>query len=161
MLPILLVSALALGFQDPKPAEPARSASAAKSAPMVPLSFASRRFDFVWDRLIPVDLEVDGLRVKSVFFNRRGIKSGLFKGAEFGTRAQLEVMNTAKRPRNPGFAVAVFDPEGNLVGVGSGGTKVGTVKPGETETFDLNFYQVMERLPRGATFHLAVELAVD
>ena len=40
----------------------------------------------------------------------------------------------------------------------SGGTKVGSVKPGETETFDLDFTQVKERSPKGAKFILSIEL---
>ena len=54
--------------------------------------------------------------------------------------------------------MAVFDAEGRLLGAATGGTKLGTVKPGETETFDLNFTQVKERLPLGASFVLSVEL---
>ena len=93
----------------------------------------------------------ESVEVVPGFFN-------LLKGAEFGTRAQVEVTNTAKYPRIPGFAVAVLDKDGKLLGVASGGTKFGTVKPGETETFDLNFTQVKERLPLGASFVLSVEL---
>ena len=58
----------------------------------------------------------------------------------------------------PGFAVAVFDAEDRLLGVASGGTKIGTVKPGETETFDLNFSYVTERMPLGAYAVLSLEL---
>ncbi|HJV39023.1 MAG TPA: hypothetical protein VJ528_09320 [Geothrix sp.] len=125
------------------------------------LSYFSESFPFAWDRVIPLSVNVDGLKVSSIFFNRRVMQPGFFnimKGAEFGTRAQVEVTNTAKYPRIPGFAVAVLDKDGKLLGVASGGTKVGTVKPGETETFDLNFTQVKERLPKGDRFLLAIEL---
>ena len=178
MSPYLL--ALILGLQDPAPApqsspQPApmakpQAAPEAKPGPkpppaaksvqaLKPLGFHSQRFPYYWDRLIPINVEVDGLKINSIFFNRREIRSGPLKGADFGTRAQVEVTNAAKRPRMPGFAVAVFDADNNLLGVASGGVKIGTVKPGNTETFDLNFHQVLERLPKGTTFILSLELS--
>ena len=108
-----------------------------------------------------MNLSVDGLNVSQIFFDKRVIDSGVFgflKGAEFGTRAQLKVTNTSSFPKVPGFAVAVLDKDGNLLGVASGGTKIGTLKPGATETFDLNFTQVHERLSKGDRFLIAVEL---
>jgi len=136
----------------------------AATAPMpsaAPLSYYSESFAFTWDRTIPLSINLDGLKVGSIFFNKRMIQPGvfnIFKGAEFGTRAQVEVTNTGQRPKVPGFAVAVIDKDGRLLGVASGGTKLGTVKPGETETFDLNFSQVKERLASGDKFLLAIEL---
>ncbi len=163
---MLLCALLALALQAPeaKPASQAPDKAAAEKAPEPrpaparALSFFSEKFNYAWEKTLPLSVEVDGLKVNSIFFNRREAKTGLFKGAEFGTRAQLEVTNTAAKPRTPGFAVAVFDSEGRLLGAATGGTKVGTVKPGETETFDLNFTQVKERLPLGASFVLSVEL---
>jgi hypothetical protein len=108
-----------------------------------------------------MNLNLDGLKVEQIFFNKRVVKPGFFnllKGAEFGTRAQVQVTNASRFPKIPGFAVAVLDKEGHLLGVASGGTKVGTIKPGETETFDLNFTQVNERLSKGDHFLLAIEL---
>jgi hypothetical protein len=137
--------------------------AAAPPAPVAEasLSYYAETLPFAWDRVIPLTVNVDGLKVTSIFFNRRMVEPGFFnllKGAEFGTRAQVEVTNTGKYPKVPGFAVAVLDKDGKLLGVASGGTKVGTVKPGETETFDLNFTQVKERLPKGERFLLAIEL---
>ena len=165
---ILLAALLALGGQEPKPAPPkpspeasaaATPAAAPAAAPaMVPLGFASKEFEFTWDRTITLGLDLDGLKVNTIFFNNREIKTSWLKDTTFGTRAQVEVTNGAKADRIPGFAVAVFDRSGNLLGVASGGTKFGVVKPGETESFDLNFSQVKERLPRGERFVLSVEL---
>lgn len=156
------LAALLCLAQAPPVAAPAPApTSAAAPVPDASLSYFSESFPFAWDRVIPLTVNVDGLKVSSIFFNRRVIEPGFFnllKGAEFGTRAQVEVTNTAKYPRIPGFAVAVLDKDGKLLGVASGGTKVGTVKPGETETFDLNFTQVKERLPKGDRFLLAIEL---
>jgi hypothetical protein len=147
----------------PAPAKGAAQAPApsAASAPATPLSFYSESFPYAWDRTIPLTINLDGLKVNSIFFNKRIFQPGFFniiKGAEFGTRAQLEVTNTSAFPKIPGFAVAVVDKDGRLIGVASGGTKVGTIKPGETETFDLNFTQVKERLMSGDKFFLAIEL---
>ena len=133
----------------PAPQGPAGAAS---------LSFASGSYKFLWDTILPVDLDVDGLKVKEIYFNVRKSRYSWLKEAEFGTRAHVTVMNTSARPRVPGFAVAVLDADGKLVGAASGGTKVGTIAPGDTEEFDLNFTQVKERLPKGATFLLSVEL---
>ena len=154
-----LLLAVLLGLpQVPAPPVPA---AAPASAPETSLSYYTEAFAFAWDRTIPLSVNLDGLKVSSIFFNKRMVQSGFFnllKDAEFGTRAQVEVTNTSKHPKIPGFAVAVLDKDGKLLGVASGGTKFGTIKPGETETFDLNFTQVKERLSKGDRFLLAIEL---
>jgi hypothetical protein len=143
--------------QATPPGTPAE-APKAKAAPqeLKPLSFFSKRFPFRWDQLMPLDAEVDGLKINSIYFNKRTMS--LLKGAEFGTRAVVEVTNTASVTRVPGFAVAVFDSDNNLLGVASGGPKIGGVRSLETETFDLSFHQVLERIPRADHFYLAMEL---
>jgi hypothetical protein len=146
---------------QPAPPAAVAPASAPISAPEASLSFYSESFAFAWDRMIPLTVNLDGLKVTRIFFNKRVVEPGFFnllKGAEFGTRAQVEVTNTGKYPKIPGFAVAVLDKDGKLLGAASGGTKVGTIKPGETETFDLNFTQVKERLAKGDRFLLTIEL---
>ena len=156
MQTILFAACLALA-QVPA-AAPVKEAPAPAA---LPLSFHSESLPFKWDRTIPLAIQVDGLKISKIFFNKRMIQGGvlgMLKNTEFGTRAQVEVTNTSTLPRVPGFAVAVLDRDGRLLGVASGGTKLGTLSPGETETFDLNFAQVKERLASGATFILAVEL---
>lgn len=162
---LTLLVALPLAAQQPvkpTPAEAATKPIAAEKVPTPesrnPLGFTSQKFDFKWDSLIPLGFEIDGLKVDSIFFNTRDLKARWLKDSTFGTRAQVAVTNSAKTNRIPGFAVAVFDQDGRLLGVASGGTKVGVIKPGATETFDLNFTQVKERLPRGDHFVLSVEL---
>ena len=166
MNPALVLAAL-LGLpqaapQEKKPEAKPEAAAAqpapAASAPQLPLGFTSKRYDFKWDKNLSLGLELDGLKVSSIFFNNRELKAGWLKDANFGTRAQVEVTNTSTVPKIPGFAVAVLDKDGRLLGVASGGTKLGTLKPGDTETFDLNFTQVKERLESGVRFYLAIEL---
>jgi len=71
----------------------------------------------------------------------------------------VAVTNTSKTSKNPGFAVAVFDAEDRLLGVATGGARLGRVAPGDKDTFELNFHEVLERLPKGDHFYLSVELA--
>lgn len=157
---LALLLPFALGLQEPPATPPPAPAPApVASSPAKSLGFLSQRFPYKWDALLPIGIEVDGVKVKTIFFNRREVKSWPFKGADFGARAQVEVTNGSSKPRVPGFAVAVFDGENRLLGVASGGTKVGTISAGATETFDLNFRQVTERLPLGEYFILSVELA--
>ncbi len=153
MLPLFIATLPLPLLQAPAPAAPP-----APKAESASLSFASLQKPFLWNRLMPMELAVDGLKVNSIFFNVRESKVKLFQGPTFGTRAQVEVTNTSKATRIPGFAVAVLDAEGRLLGVAKGGSKLTGVKSGETETFDLNFDQVNARVPKGATFLLTVEL---
>jgi hypothetical protein len=122
------------------------------------LGFASKRFEYHWDRIIPLDFSVDNFKIKTIFFNKRELSKSFLKGAQFGTRARVEVVNMSSNSKNPGLAVAIFDEKDNLLGVASGGSKILSVKPGKTETFDLNFFQVKERLMRGSYFVISVEL---
>ena len=158
MHPLLLAALLGLQ-QAPAPALPPPAQTS--TAPLPSLSFYSGDFPFLWNRTIPLAIDLDGLKVTSIFFDVRKVDHGfmnLFNGMEFGTRAQVTVTNTGKAPKIPGFAVAVLDKDGHLLGVASGGTKLGTMPPGDTETFDLNFAQVKERLPKGYRFLLSIEL---
>lgn len=132
---------------------------APKTEELKPLGFFSQKFPYQWDVLLPLKAEIDGLKLSTIFFNRRELRSGFLKGAEFGTRAQIEVTNTGKRSRMPNFAVAVLDEDGRLLGVATGGSKITGVAPGETETFDLNFSRVLQRLPKGTSFVLSLEFA--
>jgi len=153
LLPLLL---LAQGPQEGP--QPAGQEAQEAALPSASLGFVSKRQVYQWDRIIPLDISVDGLQVKSVFFNTRRIVKGPLRGAKFGTRARIEVVNTSNQSKNTGFAVAVFDEKDNLLGVASGGNIFGVVKSGKTTTFDLNFSQVKERLQRGAYFVISVEL---
>jgi hypothetical protein len=162
----LLLPALFL-LAQPAPAQPDAPAPVpavqndapiqAKAGDLPPLSFFSERFPFHWDQFMPLKAEVDGLKVNSIFFNKRTMT--FFKSAEFGTRAVVEVTNTASTTRTPGIAVAIFDAQNRLLGVASGGPKLGGVSAGTTASFDLSFHQVYERIPRADHFILTVELS--
>lgn len=150
---MILGSFLALGLL----AAPQTPAPTNTKAPQ-PLAFSSQKLPYAWDRLLPLKMEVDGIKLNTIFFNRREVAKGPLKGATFGVRAQVEVSNTSTKPRSVGFAVAVFDADGRLLGVASGGTKYRALRPNTTDEYDLDFAYVLERLPKGDHFVLSVEL---
>jgi hypothetical protein len=121
-----------------------------------PLSFASQKFTFSWNQLIPLNVEVDGLIVQSIIFRKQ--KFNILKNIEFGTKGMITVTNQANNVRTPGFAVAVFDVENRLLGVASGGPKISGIKPGKSKTFDLAFDNVIEQITKGSYFYFSVEL---
>jgi len=159
MIPAILSALLFLAPGQTPPVPPVPAPAAAKAAEATPkaLSFISQRVAFKWDQLLPLNLEVDGLKINSIFFNRRELR--ILKDVQFGTRAQIEVTNTSPKGRRPGFAVAVFDKDDRLLGVASGGPRFGSVGSTDTDTFDLGFSHVVERLPNGAYFILSIELS--
>ena len=120
MLPLFLP--ILISFQAPA-AQPTQKAEPPKAQSLKPLGFFSQKFPYEWDTRLPLKAEVDGFKLNTIFFNRREINSGLLKGAEFGTRAQIEVTNTGKLTRMPNFAVAVMDDAGRLLGVATGGSR--------------------------------------
>jgi hypothetical protein len=169
MLNLLLPSLLLLAQDSsaapsPAPAPAAQAAPAPAAAPaqapstpdLKPLSFFSQRFKFQWDKLMLLSADVDGLKINSIYFQYRTMS--LFKGSNLGTRSVIQVTNLADADRYPGFAVAVFDADNRLLGVASGGPKLGGVHPKETEEFSMDFTKVLERVPKADHFYLAVEL---
>lgn len=161
---VLLLALQDQPAQGTKPAEPPKTETeTVKPEPSPPaqpqsLSFFSGTFPFHWNESQTLAIDLDGLKVTSLAISKREPKSKLLQGPDYGSRALIYVTNTSKRSRTPGFAIAVFDKEGRLLGAANGGTKLGTVKSGATESFDLGFFQVKDRLPKGDHYVLSVEL---
>ena len=154
---VLLVALQDKPAPEAKPTEPVKQEIAAPATAQA-LGFHSETLPFRWNQTQPLSIDVDGLKITSIAISKREPRTKLLQGPDYGSRALIKVTNTAKKPRTPGFAVAVFDKEGRLLGAANGGTKIGTVQPGGIESFDLSFFQVKERLPKGDHYVLSVEL---
>lgn len=120
-------------------------------------SLGHTKLPFLWDKIIRIENEVDGLIVNHVVFTQ---KNSLFnmKSTEIKVIANIQVTNASSIQKYPSFSIAVFNEEGSLVGVASGGTWIKGVKPKETMTFTLSFEPMKERIPFGTLFHVSVEL---
>ena len=80
------------------------------------------------------------------------------KSTEIKVTANIQVTNASSVEKYPSFSIAVFNEEGSLVGVASGGTWIKGVNPKETTSFTLDFEPMKERVPLGTLFHLSTEL---
>jgi hypothetical protein len=71
--------------------------------------------------------------------------------------AVVAVSNAAQQSRRVAIAIALFDDQGRLLGVASGGTRLLGIKPGRQTTYTLVFDDVNSEVHRASTFQLSVE----
>lgn len=72
-------------------------------------------------------------------------------------RAEVSVTNLGKEPLRIGIAIALYDAEGALVGVASGGSKWVAIKPGKRSFYTVKFTDVDRRLREATSFRITVE----
>lgn len=99
----------------------------------------------------------DGLRLDSVQFALP--KSAGSEHPRTGglSAVQIALSNTSEQSRMVGVALAVFDGDGRLVGVASGGSKLLPLKPGRQKTYTLVFDHVNVGMHRARTFRITLE----
>jgi hypothetical protein len=128
-------------------------ASASAQAALV-----SKRYEFKDD----VNLEMGastpgGLRLDGVRFQLPGRSGDRITRTGGLVRARVTVSNTAGKPLKVGLAVALFDDDGRLLAVASGGTNVKAIKPGRQKRFTLVFEGLNAEAHRATTFQISVE----
>jgi hypothetical protein len=72
-------------------------------------------------------------------------------------KAVVRVDNNSSIDQEVGVAVAVFDGDGNLIGAGNGGNKVGELNKGEREEFTVPFSYVYRNLRNAKSFLVTLE----
>jgi hypothetical protein len=89
----------------------------------------------------------DGLRLDGVHFH----------GGSRPLRADVAVSNTSSGPIKAGVAIALFDADGRLVGVASGGTQFLPVRAGRQKSYALTFDHVNGEVSKAKTFQISLE----
>lgn len=116
-------------------------------------SSGSARYRFEGNKWLALDLSVDDVRLDMIKFEwpatRLGIKTG-YKGT-------VKVANGSARQVRIGLAVVLYDSDNKLIGAGTTGTTLGTVDPGDTAEFNIDFKDITERLEAASQFHIALE----
>ena len=72
-------------------------------------------------------------------------------------RAEVAISNNGSKPMQVGIAMALFDEEGRLVGVASGGSKLLAIKPDRQSLYTLVVKDVNSRAHRASTFQITIE----
>lgn len=113
----------------------------------------SAQYKFEGNRWLSLDLAVGDVRTDVIRFYWPSAVLGL----KTGYKATVKVVNGSARQASVGLVVAVYDGSGKLIGAGSSGTKIGTVDPGDSVDFDIEFNNVTERLEQATQFQIALQ----
>ena len=113
----------------------------------------SARYKFEGNRWLSLDLAVEDVRTDTIRFDWPSTVLGF----KTGYKATVKVVNGSSRQVSIGVAIVVYDDENKLIGVGSTGTKVGTLSPGDSADFTVEFDHVTERLNQATQFQIALQ----
>ena len=129
------------------------------SVPALAQDFVCKRYDFAAGQFIKTDIAAGPVTVRDVKFelpSTLGPKKMDIKGKNM---AVVGLKNFGKEYLRIHLAIALFDENGNLVGCGTTGSKMGTTGPGEEETFYVTFDYVKSKLATAKFFYITVETA--
>lgn len=113
----------------------------------------SARYKFEGNRWLSLDLAVEDVRTDTIRFDWPSTVLGF----KTGYKATVKVVNGSSRQASIGVAVVLYDADNKMVGVGSTGTKVGTLSPGDSADFSVEFNHVTERLDQATQFQIALQ----
>ena len=119
---------------------------------------SSERFDFKADVTLQIGaVATDGIRVDSVRFNLPLPKGGRVSRTAGPAKVTVAISNAGPIARRLGVAVALFDAQGRLVGVASGGSRLTHLKAGRQKRYKLIFEDVHAEIAGATTFQISVE----
>jgi hypothetical protein len=113
----------------------------------------SARYRFEGNRWLSLDLAVEDVRTDTIKFEWPSTMLGF----KTGYKATVKVVNGSTHQASIGVAVVLYDADNKLLGVASTGTKVGTLNPGDSADFSLEFNHVTERLDQATQFQIVLQ----
>lgn len=146
---------------DPKPGRPRWRAGRAALLLLVAMAAGSAilaaqnsaRYRFEANKWLSLDLAVGDVRVDVIKFDWPATVMRI----KTGYKATMKVVNGSSRQVGVGLALALYDQDAKLVGAGTAGTTIGTIDPGDSAQFTIDFNHLTERLEQSSQFHLALE----
>ena len=151
---------ITIAFRSPSPAR--RRLAAALLLSLLAVTAGARpadaavnsaRYRFEGNRWLSLDLAVAEVRTDVIRFEWPSTMLGI----KTRYKAVIKVVNDSTHQVSAGVVVAVYDADGKLLGAGTTGTKVGTIDPGDTAEFTVDFDHVTERLEAAAQFQVALQ----
>ena len=83
--------------------------------------------------------------------------AGIDRAFDIAEGVDVTISNLGDEAKKVGIAIALYDADGRLVGVASGGSKLVAIKPDRKSTYELNFADVGNMAHRAATFQISLE----
>ena len=113
----------------------------------------SARYKFEGNKWLSLDLAVGDVRADVIKFEW----PATLMRVKTGYKATVKVTNGSSAQARIGVAVVLYDQDNKLVGAGTAGTTLGTIDPGDSAQFTLDFDHVTERLEQASQFQIALE----
>jgi hypothetical protein len=121
-------------------------------------ALVSKRYEFKAGVLLEMGVSApSGLRLDTVRFTMPAASEDRLTRTGGLLTARVAVSNTADRSIKAGLAIALFDGEGRLLAVASGGNKLAGLKPDRQQTFTLVFDGVNSEAHKATHFQISLE----
>jgi hypothetical protein len=119
----------------------------------------SKKYNFKPDTRLELGTSVNDIIIQSIKFKGPGAAKGKRFSITGSFKADVEIENKSKIDVKVGLALAIFDSKENLVGVGSGGSKMFfKIKAGDKKEYTVPFHYVTENLEAASTFQITLEI---
>ncbi len=118
----------------------------------------SKTYMFKKDTILSIgESNVDGLRIDSIRFSLPATVGGSHMRTGGLPRVEISLSNTGSEARKLGIAVALFDGDGRMVGVASGGSGFSPLKADRQKTYKLVFDDLNRDAFRARRFQISLE----
>ncbi len=114
----------------------------------------SAAYRFEPNKWLALDLAVTDVQVEQIKFHWPSTMLGI----KTGYKATVRVKNGSVRQIGVALAVALYDSDARLLGAGTTATRVGTIDPGDTAEFEIEFNHTTQRLEQASQFHILLEI---
>ena len=114
----------------------------------------SAAYKFEGNKWLSLDLSVGDVRAETIRFEW----PATMMHVRTGYKAAIKVANGSSKQAAIGLVIALYDKDKKLIGAGTAGTTLGTVDPGTTAQFTVDFKDVTARLEEADQFAIALEI---
>ncbi len=114
----------------------------------------SARYKLEPNKWLALDLAVVDVQAEQIKFHWPSTLVGI----KTGYKATVRVKNGSVRQIGVALAVALYDKDSRLIGAGTTSTRVGTIDPGDTAEFEVEFKHTTQRLEQASQFHILLEI---
>ncbi len=118
----------------------------------------SKRYEFKGG--VTLEMAADttsGLRLDTVRFQVPAARGDRLMPTGGPLTAAVAVSNTAGRSHMVGLAIALYDDEGHLLAVASGGNRIAPIRPDRQKTFNLVFDGLNAEAHKATAFQISLE----